>query len=204
MTYNIELSLEQQKVLTFIRSYIVEHGDEPSLSIIKEEFGYSYKSAAQHHVKALKQKGLLDVPRSNSKQLTDIPLVGAVSCGPAILAEENINAYIPYDKSKLKRKDATYFFLQATGDSMNLAKPIPIEDGDFVLVRQDQTANDYQNIIALIGDDATCKRLEHTKEGYPALVPMTTNTATHKKRIMLESFNVLGIVEDVVKKRRIE
>ena len=161
---------------------------------------YKHRSSAQYHVNALTKKGLLEVVGGNDENLTEIPLVGSVSCGSAILATENIEAYVPFDSGRLKDRRATYFFLRAYGDSMNRASPTPINEGDFLLVRSSPTANNQSVVIALIGDDATCKRLELIPENPPSLVPQSSNPA-HKKRVMLETFQILGVVEEIITKK---
>ena len=198
--YSNQVSPEQLKVLTFIRSHVAKYGKRPSLSEIKCKIGYKHRSSAQHHVNALAKKGLLDVLGSNNENLAEIPLVGSVSCGSAILAMENIEAYVPFNRNRLKDRAATYFFLRAHGDSMNCANPNPINAGDFLLVRSSQTANNQNVVIALIGDDATCKKLEHVPEHPPSLMPQSSNPV-HKKRIMLEDFQILGVVEEVIAKK---
>ena len=198
--YSNQISPEQSKVLAFIRSHVTEHGKRPSLSEIQFGIGYKHRSSAQHHVNALTKKGLLDVLGGSNESLAEIPLVGSVSCGPAILAMENIEAYVPFNRNRLKNRVSTYFFLRARGDSMNNASPSPINEGDFLLVRNTQTANNQNVVIALIGDDATCKKLEYVSGHPPLLIPQSSNPI-HKRRIMLEDFQILGVVEEVITKR---
>lgn len=188
-------SPEQQKVLDYIRRYRSLHGESPSLSVIASALQYSNRSAVQHHVSALRKKGLLEFANSDVS-LVEIPLVGSVSCGPGILAVENIEAYIPVDSSVMKRKSSKYFMLEATGDSMELSN---ISDGDFLLVRQESVAKNGDKIVALIGEDATCKIFE-SKAGKPIRLVPNSNNPIHKPRIMLEDFSILGVVEKTFKK----
>lgn len=187
---------EQEKVLNAARAYFNLHGKLPTLAFLQKKLGYNYPSAVQHHMVALREKGLLDFEATRDK-MRDIPLVGNVSCGPALLAEENIDTYVPYSEARLRSKSALYFFLRASGDSMNRAG---IEDGDYLLVRQQQDAGKNDKVIVLIGDEATCKYLKF-EDGLPALVPSSDNPL-HKKRILLEDFSVLGVVEEVITPER--
>lgn len=192
-----ELNENQQKVLDLIKRYKKMHGEIPSLNYIYKAMGYNSKSSAQHQVNTLKSKGafeLVDQPAD----FVRIPLVGDISCGPAILAEENIEAYIPISSSTLKYKDGKYFFLRANGDSMNDAD---INPGDFVLIRQQPTAHLKDIVVALIGDDATLKELGRTHDGIPMLVPRSTNPK-HKPLILPEGFSVLGVKERVLSPSR--
>ena len=186
---------EQEKVLNASRAYYNLHGTLPTLAFIQGKLGYKYPSAVQHHMKALRDKGLLDFD-TNPPKTRDIPLAGNVACGPAMLAEENIDTYIPYPEDQLKR-GAQYFFLRAAGDSMDQAS---IDDGDYLLVRQSQNVGKNDRVIVLIGDEATCKYLSY-EDGLPALIPKSSNPI-HKKRILLEDFSVLGVVDEVVKPER--
>lgn len=192
----ITVTQEQEKVLNAVRAYFNLHGKLPTLSFLQTKLGYRYTSAVQHHIVALRAKGLLDLEATRDK-MRDVPLIGSVSCGPALLAEENIDTYVPYPEDRLRSKTTSYFFLRANGDSMNQAG---IDDGDYLLVRQQQEAGKTDKVVVLIGDEATCKYLRY-EDGLPALVPASDNPL-HKKRILLEDFSVLGVVEAVVKPER--
>jgi SOS-response transcriptional repressor LexA len=189
------LTTEQEKVLNASRAYYSLHGKLPTLAFLQAKLGYNYTSAVQRHMNALREKGLLDFDTNPSKT-RDIPLAGNVACGPAMLAEENIDTYIPYPEDQLKR-NTLYFFLRATGDSMDKAG---IDDGDYLLIRQSQNVGKTDKAIVLIGDEATCKYLRYD-DGLPMLVPNSSNS-THKKRILLEDFSILGIVDEIVKPQR--
>ena len=88
--------------------------------------------------------------------MVNIPLVGSVSCGMPLFAEDNIEGYIPTPESSLNTGE-TYFWLRAKGDSMINAG---IHEGDLLLIRQQ---NDVDNgdiaVVAVNGDDATLKRI---------------------------------------------
>ena len=191
------VSEEQARVLNASRTYFNLHGELPTLSYLQRVLGFNYPSAVQHHIVALRNKGMLNFEQRREKN-RDIPLVGNVACGPAMLAEENISTYVPYAESKLRSGNARYFFLRADGDSMNRAG---IDDGDYLLIRQQNEAGRNDKVIVLTGDEATCKYLQF-EDGLPTLVPSSDNPM-HKKRILLEDFSVLGIVEEVVKPERI-
>lgn len=183
---------EKNKVLDLMKGYKKVHGTLPSLGYIKDELGYRHKSQAQYHVKNIIASGALN--GEDRAKMVDVPLIGNISCGPAILAEENIEAYIPVDSSSLSRKNGQYFFLRATGDSMNQAD---INPGDYVLIRQQPDAKIKDRVVALIGDDATLKELGKTSDGIPLLIPRSDN-AEHKPRVMLEGLSILGVVEKVL------
>jgi repressor LexA len=198
---NQALSPKQKVVLAKFRSLQDRLGYSPTLEELRESLGYSHISAVQRHVEALKDKGYLTADKHHKRSLellhqhlTNIPLVGNVACGMPLLAEENIEAYIPYEADKLHGKPDDYFFLRAVGDSMNKTG---IDDGDLVLVKQQVIAEPGKNVVALVGDDATIKRLVK-EDSYWVLQPVSSNPV-HKKLIMVDDFAIQGVAVDVVK-----
>lgn len=200
------LTPKQKEVLDTVQRLTAQDGSAPTLRRLQNELGLGQLSSVQRHIEALRLKGALPTARPWQRgigishgEVKQIPLLGVVACGTPVLAEEHIEAFVPYSTSKLKSKTAQYFFLRASGDSMDRAeKPGPISDGDLLLVRQESTARSNDTIVALVGDSATCKVLETTSEGWYKLSPRSSNT-THKPRVMLEDFSILGIVEGVIK-----
>ena len=169
-----------------------------------DELGYAQLSSVQRHVDSLRAKGALPTSKSWKRGVSvhtaiqkNIPLVGTVECGTLSLAEENVEGYIPYPEAKLKKPRAHYFFVRAHGDSMDRSE-LNIEQGDYLLVRQQQSADRGQIVIARLGDDATCKILDRTSDGLTKLTPASSNPV-HKPQILLEDFSILGVVESVTK-----
>ena len=156
-------STSQQKIFELIKSYHALHGNIPSLGYIADHMGYKHKSNAQYHVAMLRESGMLD--NLDAPRMVEIPLLGNISCGPVLLAEENVQAYVPIEANSLKsRNTKDYFFLKAEGDSMNNAGIIK---GNLVLIRKQSQAPWKNIVVALIGDDATLKQLDKTKDGFP-------------------------------------
>ena len=85
--------------------------------------------------------------------LEQLPVVGSIACGTPLFAEENIESYLTVSKDFLGQ--GNHYVLKASGDSMI---NVGIQDGDFVIVRQQETAEEGQIIVALINDEATLKR----------------------------------------------
>ena len=121
-----------------------------------------------------------------------VPLVGRVSCGAPILAEENIEGYIDFS-DKIARPPFRYFLLRAQGDSMNTAG---INNGDLVLVRRQQTAQPGDRVVALINDEATIKELA-VNNGMAVLNPKSTNPG-HRPIVMTGDFVIQGIVVSTI------
>lgn len=200
-----KLTEKQKVVLASIRDLTRKIGKSPTMEELRCELGYAGISSVQRHLTALKKKGFISSEPHHARSLevnlspedqASIPLVGNVACGLPLLAEENIEAYIVYNRSKLCGSPKDYFFLRATGDSMNRAG---IDDGDYVLVKQQAVADIGQKVVALIGDEATIKKLEK-KNGFYVLAPESSNPQ-NKPIYMRENFHIQGVIFDVIKER---
>lgn len=129
---------------------------------------------------------------SNVGKTIKIPLLGRVACGNPIFAVENIEAEIPVSIELIK-PGHKYFLLKAHGDSMNKRG---INDGDLVLVKQQQVAKNGDDIVALIDDEATIKEFNH-HGNMIILKPHSTNER-HQPIILTEDFKIQGIVQAVI------
>lgn len=169
MGYQRELTARQRQILDYIRSEIHRRGFPPSVREIGEAVGLSSSSTVHSHLAALEEKGFLRRDPSKPRALevldyrdTDraidydsvraVPLVGQVAAGAPLLAAENIEATLCLPS---EMADESTFILRVRGDSMIEAGML---DGDYVVVRQQDTANDGDIVVALIEDDATVKR----------------------------------------------
>ncbi len=166
---------KQREVLAAIEQYSEEFGVAPSLADIAEALGVS-RATIHEHIGGLKRKGYLanvdGVGRSwrstlrGSSTARRIPIVGRVAAGAPILAQENIEGWLTIDGTS---EHDTLFALRVQGDSMIDAG---ILDGDLVIVRQQEAANDGDIIVALINDqEATVKKLQRDN-GQARLVAM--------------------------------
>jgi SOS regulatory protein LexA len=121
-------------------------------------------------------------------ETVEVPIVGRVAAGVPILAEENVVGAVRVSK-QLACGASAYFILEVDGDSMNRAG---INNGDLVLVRQQQTANPGENVVALIDESATVKRLRITPEAI-VLEPVSSNPA-NLPIILQRDFRIQGVV----------
>jgi len=198
------ISNKDKKVFAFIRNEIVHRDKSPSLRRINDITGDKSPRSASLAINRLIQAGLIEKKgreiilantqptHSSSISTVDVPLVGDISCGVPIFAEENIQTQIPVS-TQLARKGFEYFLLRATGNSMNLAG---IKNGDLLLIRQQETAEDGDKIVALINDEATVKIFERTRDAV-ILRPKSTNK-THKPIILTENCTIQGVVVAVL------
>lgn len=196
-----QLNQKEADAVRHIRNWIMHKGKAPSVRELMSALGYKSPQSATILIKSLLSKGVLKKRPSGDLQLlkdpqessthartVDVPLVGTVACGSPILAQENIEAMIPVSVS-LARAGHKYFLLRADGDSMNKAG---INDGDLTLVRQQQTADNGDKVVALIDDGATIKEFHRGKDVI-TLMPRSRNKS-HKPIILTENFQVQGIV----------
>ena len=203
---NIEgLTPKQKTVFAAVRELQTITGRMPTLDEIRRHLNYATVSSVQRHMDALKAKGYIQSDKNQSRtmrlshqHIANIPLVGNVACGVPLLAEENVEAFVAYDADSLHGNPENYFFLRAIGDSMNEAG---IDDGDLVLVRKSEIAEAGKRIVALVGDDATIKKLVKSS-GHWILRPESSNPK-HRDLIMAEEFSIEGIVYDTVKGSRV-
>lgn len=133
-----------------------------------------------------------DDDNNNGGDVTKVPIVGKVSCGMPIYAEENINDYISISKEIAKPQN-DYFILYAEGDSMNQAG---INNGDMVLIKQQPSAEDGDLVVALIDDEATIK--EFNKRANMIILKPKSDNENHKPIILTNNFRIQGVVADVI------
>ena len=166
---------KQTAILEFIRSEIEQKGYPPSVREICSAVGLKSTSSVHAHLTQLEKKGLLrryptkpramevlDGPVSRGRS---VPLVGRVTAGLPILATENIEDYLVLPQSLQGRGDL--FALRVQGESMIEAG---IEDGDIVVLRRQETAENGEIVVAMIDDEATLKRIYY-EDGHVRLQP---------------------------------
>ena len=166
---------KQTAILEFIRSEIEQKGYPPSVREICSAVGLKSTSSVHAHLTQLEKKGLLrrDPTKPRAMEVLDgpvsmgrsVPLVGRVTAGLPILATENIEDYLVLPQSLQGRGDL--FALRVQGESMIEAG---IEDGDIVVLRRQETAENGEIVVAMIDDEATLKRIYY-EDGHVRLQP---------------------------------
>lgn len=195
-----KLSDKAKEALRHIRNWIMKYSLMPSVRELMQEMEYKSPRSAMLLMAELEENGFLerkaygsykmikDLSTNDIARTVAVPLVGSISCGGALLAEENVEAYIPVSTSLIKGGHK-YFLLRAVGDSMDKAG---IQPGDLVLVKQQNIAENGQKVVALIDDDATLKEFQH-KGNVVALVPRSSNPK-HKPIILEQDFKIQGVI----------
>ncbi|MBL7554697.1 MAG: transcriptional repressor LexA [Bdellovibrionaceae bacterium] len=153
------LTLNQKKVLDFIKSYRDKNGTPPTYEVIAKHLGYKAKSTVHHYIEALVAKGYMTKENHLSHGLTLhndgnlLPVLGKVAAGqPIDLKKTDEHLEVP---SFMVKGPGPYFALQVSGDSM-IGECI--QDGDYVIIRQQKTASSGDIVVAEIDDSATIKR----------------------------------------------
>ena len=111
--------------------------------------------------------------RKNSNELFVIPVLGKITAGQPILAEEYLEGYLPVDPNIYGMTTPDdYFYLKVSGESMNLK----VHNGDYALIHKQDYADDGDIIVAIVNgnDEATLKKYKRINENTIALEPMST------------------------------
>ena len=182
----------RQKILDFIKHEIEMKGYPPSVREICQAVGLKSTSTVHAHLNHLEDQGLirrdstkpraLEVLDGSQQRGRSVPLVGRVTAGLPILAVENIEDYLVLPQNMLGRDEM--FCLRVQGESMIDAG---IMDGDIVVLRKQDTAENGEIVVALVDDEATLKRIFY-EEDRVRLQPENTTMDP----IYVESATVLG------------
>lgn len=190
-----KLTLKQQKILDFILEYSQKNAFPPTLKEIAARFRVTI-GTVQDHVNALKTKGYLerkkDIARGfrvvgetlKSSAGILIPVYGNVAAGEPIFASENIQGYVTMEKGRSGHH--IHFALKVKGDSMIDSG---IYDGDIVIVRKQDSADDGDIVIALLEDEATVKTLRNKR-----IKAYLEASNSKYKAIMNRPFQIIGKV----------
>jgi repressor LexA len=164
----MDLTKRQQEIFDFIKRYSAKYGYPPTVRDIGKAVGLASSSTVHAHLSNLERIGLLrrDPTKPRAIELLDraaagvrsivrpgLPLVGQVAAGQPVLAEENIEDYVP--TPGLAGGEEGDYLLRVRGDSM---MNIGILDGDLVVVKRQDVADDGEIVVALVGEEATVKR----------------------------------------------
>jgi repressor LexA len=163
---DLKLTKRQQEIFEFVKRYRTEHGYPPTVRDIGKAIGLTSSSTVHAHLANLEKLGVLRrdptkpraievlVDKAKAAAATSgLPLVGQVAAGQPVLAEENIEDYVAVPP--IAGGDDGQFVLRVKGDSM---KGAGIYEGDHVIVRSQDTAENGEIVVALVEDEATVKR----------------------------------------------
>lgn len=208
---NLILTERQDEILKFIILNKEKFGYPPSIPEIQEKFSFKSPNAVQDHLGALERKGYISrrahkarsievlghttLMENDKNNAIEIPIVGEISAGRPILAQENIEGNIVIDKSIVKNSNGI-FALRVKGDSMINTG---ILNGDYVIASQQQDAEQGDIVVALIEDEATVKRFYKEKNR----IRLQPENDTMEAIIIKPNENnvkIIGKIESVIRK----
>jgi repressor LexA len=175
----MDLTKRQREIFEFIRKYSSRYGYPPTVRDIGRAVGLASSSTVHAHLSNLERIGLLrrDPSKPRAIELLDravesavdgvrsivgpgeLPVVGAVAAGTPVLAEENIEEHVPVPA--FAGGEEGEYLLRVRGDSM---KDAGILEGDLVVVKMQETAQDGDIVVALLGEEATVKRFYRERD----------------------------------------
>jgi len=167
------LTKRQREILTYVMSSMQQRGYPPSVREIGAALGLTSSSTVHSHLTALEKKGFIhrdpskpraieilkDGASQPPKRVVNVPVLGRIAAGHPLLAEENVEDVFPLPRD-LIREDAA-FILRVRGESMI---EVGILEGDYLVIRQQATANNGEIVAALLGDEATVKRFYRERD----------------------------------------
>jgi len=194
---------KQQQILNFIEQQVSKKGYPPTVREICDAVGLNSPATVHGYLKRLEKSGqiikengssrgirLANVPTNISsmeKEYLEVPVIGRVSAGMPILAEENLERTFPLPMDFAKKNDV--YMLRVRGESMINAG---ILDGDYVIVEKCDVAHNGEMVVALIDDSATVKTF-YKENGHFRLQPEND----YMEPIIVDSVSILGRVVGV-------
>lgn len=200
---NSPLTSKQQRIYSYIRQYMDEHGKSPTMDEIRAYANVGSINTVVDHLKALERKGYI-VRRKHAKRNIElrnadrhnfanatmaIPVAASVGCDDlSVFAHATHDEFIEVDR-KIVEKKGDVVAVRAVGNSMNDAD---IFDGDYVLIQLTDQAENGDRIAAIVGDMVTVKKLEK-RNGMTILRPESKDPK-YKPIILSEDFKIAGKV----------
>ena len=204
----VTLYKRQKEIVDYLSQYIQKNATSPTLQEIADAMGLSSLATVHEHIQALVRKGiirrfegavrgieLLDNKIATAVSGIELPLVGYIAAGKPIEAIENPLA-TGVVSADLGSKTKRCFVLQVVGDSMTGENII---DGDYVVVQQQETANDGEIVVALLDNEfATLKKLYRENNGKIRLQP--ANSKMDPIIVDADSVTIQGKVTGIVRR----
>lgn len=199
------LTKRQQLILQYIQDYIQKEGFPPSIREIGKDFEIGSLRGVTVHLDALERKGWItraNTPRSirivhpslqADTRVVMMPLIGSIAAGVPIEASEHVEDMIPVP-AEMARHAQNGFLLRVRGDSMTGDGIMP---RDLVVIKPQQTANHGDLVAALLGDEATVKRIHFDSNKAVRLMP--SNPAYEPIEVKRDDAKVIGKVVGLIR-----
>ena len=203
------LTKRQKQILNFISNHIDSEGFPPTRNELSKHFGFRSPNAAESHLRALENKGVIRIQAGRSRGIAltalagpslpsrtatrvPVPLVGRVAAGSPVLAQQNIEGEYRLDPALFSARP--HYLLRVTGDSMQDAG---ILDGDLLAVHRTPEAHNGQIVVARLGEEVTVKRFRRSGHRVsllpenPAFDPIEVDL--RKQELVIEGLGV-GVI----------
>jgi repressor LexA len=201
----LELTRRQTEILNLIRKQIEKTGLPPTRAEICQMFGFSSPNAAEQHLRALAQKGVIEMVPGASRGIRligqgiqapefSLPVVGQVAAGQPVLAVEHIEDYYRVDPGLFRPR--AHYLLRVQGASMRDAG---IMDKDLLAVHKRTRAESGQIVVARIEDEVTVKRLE-LKAHKARLLPANPDFEPITLDLRHETLSIEGLGVGVIRR----
>ncbi|CAH8771331.1 transcriptional repressor LexA [Paenibacillus dendritiformis] len=204
-----KISSRQQAILDFIRDEVRTKGYPPSVREIGEAVGLASSSTVHGHLDRLEKKGFIrrdptkpraiellseqsDRHSEFSHSVTRVPVIGKVTAGEPITATENIEDYFPLPVHMVGDDD-NIFMLSVVGDSMIEAG---IHNGDYVIVRQQQTANNGDIVVAMTEENEATVKTFYKERDHIRLQPENPTFEPIRLKHVTILGKVIGLFRD--------
>jgi repressor LexA len=197
MTENTTLTQKQKDVLKFIYTQVRSRNIAPTIREIASHFGFSSTGTVRDYLRALTTKGYIKIEEGKSRAIElirdaicQVPVLGRVQAGSPVYAVEDLMGYLNLDKIIFPEPDV--FALRVKGDSMIDAG---IMANDFAVIKRQDFAKVGDIVVAMIGEEATIKRLVKTNGKY-FLQPANVN---YQPIPVTEDVTIIGKLLNVVR-----
>lgn len=182
---------------SFVSGFTDNYGISPTMQEVANAVGVS-KATVHRYVSQMRENGTIDFSgwrtmktTKTKTQAISVPVLGEIACGIPKFAEENIEEYVRLPVALFGQ--GSFYILRAYGDSMIEAG---IDDGDLVLIRQQDAAEEGQIVVALIEDEATLKRFYPEPENYRIRLHPENS---HMADIFVDKCEIQGVAVKVLK-----
>ena len=187
-----------------IDTYRDQAGCAPTIVELSRETGIP-QATVSRYLRHMNEQGMIEyaghrriktkADGKTSERMMLLPLLGTIACGAPLLAEENIEDYVHLPASIVG--EGKFFLLRANGQSMINAG---IDDGDLVVIRQQENAEPGQIVVALVDDEnATLKRFYPRRNSRVELVPENDSFRTQTIDLSVQHLSIQGVAVKVIK-----
>lgn len=194
-----KIDLKLQELYDYLNNYIESNGFPPTVRDICKDLSIKSTATTHYYLNKLKERGLLNKADDKKRAISvknkyekplNVPLVGTVTAGTPILAVENFEGYYPLPNEF--NSDSDLFMLKVKGDSMINAG---ILDGDKIIVKKQESADNGEIVVVMLDDSATVKRF-YKRDGKFIFHPENDMMSD----IIVDDAYILGVVVGLMRK----